>query len=69
MCGVAFFEGDHVLECVQLVVIAELVFSWYDFVRLEDSTFDDVIGAAGLKDFLDLSGHLQRNVGHLLLGS
>ena len=57
------------LESDQLDFIAELVLSRDDFVCLADATFDDVVGAAGLKDLFDLSGHLQRNVGDLLLGS
>ena len=61
--------GDHVLKSDQLDFIAELVLSRDDFVCLEDAIFDDVVGAAGLKDPLYLSGHLQRNVGYLLLGS
>ena len=69
MGEVAIFEGEHVLECDQVDFVAELVFSWDDFVRLVDVFGDDVVGAAGLKDLLDLSGHLQRNVGYLLLGS
>ena len=57
------------MESDQLGFIAELVLSRDDFVCLADEFCDDMVGAAGLKDFLDLSGHLQRNVGDLLLGS
>ena len=55
------------LEFDQLDFIAELVCSREDFVRLFDFTFDDVVGAADLKDFAQ-SGYLQRDVGCQLLG-
>ena len=57
-----FACGDHVLESDQEDFIAELVFSWADFVRLADLFVGDVVGEAGLKDPV-VSGHLLRNVG------
>ena len=56
------------LECVQLDFIAELVCSREDFARLPDLTFDDVVGAAGLKDLVD-GGLFRGEVGHLLQGT
>ena len=66
---VAFFVGDHVLECVQLVVIAEFVFNWEDFVRLEDLVVEDVVGAADLKGLVVVGGLFRGEVGHLLQGT
>ena len=60
------FVGEHVLECDQVDLEVEFVSRRGDFVRLPDFAFDDVASEAGLKD-LDLGGHLQRNVGYLLL--
>ena len=48
--GVVVFVGDHVLECVQVDFIAELVFSREEFVRLVDAIVD-VVGEAGLQLF------------------
>ena len=63
---VATLAGDHVLDCDQVDLEVEFVISRGNFVRLVDFSFEDVASETGFKD-LDLGGHLQRNVGYLLL--